>query len=338
MSDQWVRSAFENALLVVDNGELVRAAGEHVMAEGEWTDGKIRPSLMAVECQLQRTKKFRGHLPQPGARWMAARQGKPSANSNITFLRGFMGEGMVVAALKKYAEMLGEYEVIGCAPTFVAEAEPDWQAHPDIIVLRQGILENIQVKCPSVFAFNRYEKGEMDTIRSRYMPQVAAEMHILRLMGIPVERSHIFLITWEGWPPGTEGAEEVRCLDVPVMWEHGMDVWAERVAQDIRADDRNADNGIFPSPLARDNWNKWPCSYCMYARIQQHDGQVTCEEHERWEILATPSSEALPPAPPKGNILRLPPPPAEAKESIVPALLPPRKRSSGRGPRSGSTS
>jgi hypothetical protein len=218
---------------------------------------------------------------------------------------------MVVAALKKYSEMLGEYEVIGCAPTFVAEAEPDWQAHPDIIVMRNGIMENIQVKCPSVFAFNRYEKGEVSSIKQRYVPQVAAEMHILRLMGIPVERSHIFLITWEGWPPGTESAEEVRCIDVPIPWEDGMADWADSVANDIRADDRNADQGFFPQPLDKGNWNKWPCSYCMYARTAQHTGQVTCEEHERWEILQS------------GGPL-----PLEPTEDLTPALLRPAKRPS----------
>jgi hypothetical protein len=315
---QWVKSAFENALLVVDNGELVRAAGEHVMAEGEWTERKIRPSLMAVECQLQRAKKFRGHLPQPGARWLSARQGRPSANSNITFARGFLAEGLVVAALKAYAEMLGEYEVIGCAPTFMAEADPDWQAHPDLVVLHDGELENIQIKCPSVFAFNRYERGDDSSIRSRYTPQVVSEMHILRLMGLEIQRSHLFMLTWEGWPPGTEGAEEVRCLDVPIPWQEGMDVWAEKLAEDIRADDRNADQGIFPSPLARDKWNKWPCSYCMYARIAQHDHQVTCEEHERWETL--------PPPPPE---LALSSGDEPSSEPLVPALLRPRKRSFG---------
>src|SRR5712675_878613 len=108
----WPERAFELALNTIDNDVLVKAAGQHVQPEGEWTDGKIRPSLLSIDCDLQTVKRFRGHPPQPNAPWMAARQGRPSAGSNLAFARGFLGEGMVVAGLKLVADYLG-YEVIG---------------------------------------------------------------------------------------------------------------------------------------------------------------------------------------------------------------------------------
>jgi len=285
----WVKRAFESALLVVDNGELVKAAGMHVQPDYEGSPRKIHPSNLAQDCQLAQVKQFRGHGPQPHVDWSSSRNGKPNANSNITFARGFLGEGLVVAAFKRYAELTQEFEILGCAPELVFETDQD-EAHPDLMVLRNGEIELIQIKTPSVFAFERYDKGEDSMVMQRYRPQMVGEMYIGRKMGIEIVRSYLLMFTWEGGRPGTESGDKVRSIVIPLEWEEAMTGYVENLANEILEADRQATLGKWPKPANReDEFNKWPCSYCKYARTRKHEGQVICTENAKWE---TPESES----------------------------------------------
>lgn len=285
MADTWVEAAFESALTVIDNGVLVRAAGMHVQPEGEWTTGKVRPSLLGGECDLQTVKQYRGHGPQPGANWMASRNGRPDANSNLVFARGFLGEGLVVAALKEYSYLIGDYEILGCAPELVFSATDtkgvEYEGHPDLMTLRNGEIELIQVKTPSVWAFERAEKQGALNALTKYKAQVVAEMYLGRKMGIDIVRSYLFMMTWEGWQRGKTG---VRVMVVPMDWDESMVEYVETEGRRIKLLDTLARTGKFPDPANReDEYSKWPCSYCRYARTSLYDGQVICTENEKWE-------------------------------------------------------
>lgn len=284
----WVKQAFRSALLVVDNSELVKAAGMHVQPEYEGADRKIHPSNIAQDCQLAQVKQFRGHGPQPHVNWSASRNGQPNANTNMTFTRGYLMEGVIVAALKRYAELTQEYEVLGCAPELIFETDRD-EAHPDMMVLRRGEIELIQIKTPSVFAFNRHDKEGDTMVMQRYRPQMVTEMVIGRAMGIEIARSTLLMATWEGHPPGTEGSEDVRSIVIPLEWEEAMTGYVDNLASEILEADKLASQGKWPKPInPEDKFNKWPCSYCRYARTRQHEGQVICTENAKWE---TPQTE-----------------------------------------------
>jgi len=285
----WVKRVLESALLIVENGDLIRAAGMHVQPEYEGAERKVHPSNIAQDCQLAQVKQFRGHGPQPHVTWSASRSGKPDAGSNINFARGYLGEGLLVAAFKRYAEMTKEFEVLGCAPELVFETD-NYEAHPDLMVLRNGEIELVQIKTPSVWAFERYDKGEDSMVMQRYRPQMVGEMYIGRAMGIEIVRSHQLIFTWEGYRPGTENAGKVRSIVIPLEWEIAMEAYVENLADEIFTADAAATLGKWPKPVNReDEFNKWPCSYCRYARTRQHEGQVICTENEKWE---TPESES----------------------------------------------
>lgn len=338
----WLVDQLQLGLQLVDQPDLIRGAAEHCLLEDPYRDSRparrISPTLLSEECRLARIKRYRKHDPQPGWKWRATKQGRPSASSNMHTLRGTFAEGMAVTALRATG-----LEILGVSPTCVYEAQEDainWLAYPDVVVLREGRPELIQMKCPSVHAITRYKRDGAASLERRYGPQATAEMHIGRLMGMPVERNHIFVFAFEGTLPGSEEAkagQELHALCHTIEWQPGMDVFCRRIAEEILEDDAEAERGVWPEAYAADNWAKWPCSYCNYPRI--NDGQqFTCEEHSAWEpqLISPPTgsraipSQGLPPAPPSSTTApaavsppTAPSPPATSLAPLPRLQLPP---------------
>jgi hypothetical protein len=305
----WLVDQLQLGLQLVDQPDLVRGAAEHCLLEDPDRDSRpsrrISPTLIAEECRLARIKRYRKHDPQPGWKWRATKSGRPSASSNMHTLRGMFAEGMAVTALRATG-----MQILGVSPTCVFEAEEftetmyeeagylrprsiNWLGYPDIVFLREGRCELIQMKCPSVHAITRYKRDGSASLERRYAPQATAEMHIGRLLGMPIERNHILCFAFEGTLPGSDEAKagrELHAVAHTVEWQDGMDAFCRRVAEEILEDDAEAERANWPAPYAADYWNKWPCSYCNYPRVS--DGtQTTCEEHSAWEPqLLTPAS------------------------------------------------
>ncbi len=316
----WLIDALQEGLESIEHSELVRLAMLHANAPGEWAPRKVRPSLIAEECRLARIKKFRGHDPQPGVPGNGAMKGgRPSAGTAIHFYRGYVAEGMAVTALNRVSRSyqtldelrsadgrgggatqvthqgLGRYpfDVLGCSPWMLFEhRQPSesmghgwidipYQAHPDMVIATDQGIELVQVKCPSMWAFQRYQKDGGASIRKRYEPQAIAEMAIGRLMGLPIQRNHILVFALEGALPGSDAAkdgQEILSEVVTVEWEDGHDRFVEAIAEEILEDDARAGRGEWP--VAYPLGTRWPCDYCLYPRAEM----TSCEENERWEL------------------------------------------------------
>src|ERR1700738_80866 len=174
----WVEEALQKAFTTIPLDDLMLGAAAHLQQPpGSWDSHIIRPSLLNDPCPLSQVKKYLGHAPQPGVeRFSATRAGRPSATTAVNFARGYFMEGLLVAALKSYIQPQKDnmvvlqddpwsaYQVIGCSPSLVFDAEISlandpqvihWQAHPDVVANYCGELELIQMKCPSVFKMDR---------------------------------------------------------------------------------------------------------------------------------------------------------------------------------------
>lgn len=282
----WLTDAVIESLLTVPNDLMTREAGQHVQAEGSWEAGWIRPSLLGDDCRLSRVKKYLGHLPQPGLEWSAVRQGVPNATTAMLFARGNLFEGFVVAALNHSPAL----KVLGVSPGLIFRHGSQWddglEAHPDVLIDHDGHLELIQIKNPSVFAFDRYEKNQSYMVE-RYANQMAAEMYIGRLMGFGVERNHLLVGTWEGWPP-SQKKDGVRLLHMPIDWSDDLATLIENQRDELLADVQAARQGNWPAPFPEVEAGRFPCSYCNFSRLSLN-GETACFEVEKWQSMPAPS-------------------------------------------------
>jgi len=340
----WLEAALQDGLRAVDSNELIERAARHQLLVDIYRDERaarrVSPSLIAEECRLKRIKRYRRHQPRPGWNWGAAKGGRPSAGSALHFARGYFGEGLIVAALSAVCQTYQtpdglqqgsgahQFDILGVSPWAVFECEAvgaSFLAYPDMIILTQdGGPELIQIKTPSVFAFDRYRRDGGASIRKRYGPQTAAEMYIGRRLGMPFERNHVLCFTWEGFTPGSDEAragKEIRAIVETVAWEDGMDRFVESIAEEILEDDAAAERGAWP--IAYPLGTRWPCDYCNYARTSDSDNPG-CEENEKWEprllrsMAATPDGSSAPPRP-----MTSPSPLPPSASPVSPAPTPP---------------
>jgi len=351
--NHWLIDQLQLGLQLVDQPDLIRGAVEHCSLEDPYRDSRperrISPTLISEDCRLSRLKRYRRHDPQPGWKWRSVKQGRPSASSAMHTLRGTFAEGMAVTALRATG-----MQILGVSPTCVFEAEEfsnavygedmreleiNWLGYPDVVFLNEGRVELIQMKCPSVYAITRYRRDGPASLERRYGPQAMAEMHIGRLLGMPIERNHILIFAFEGTLPGSEEAkagQELHAIVHTVEWADGMAQFCRRVAEEILEDDVAADQGTWPTAYAADNANKWPCSYCNYPRVDQGD-QVTCEEVTKWEpnspLAGRPETPSLlaPSSPTTAPAMAVPTTPSPPEPSLAPLArlqlppLPPSK-------------
>ena len=255
----WVTEAIEQALLTVPLDDLIDGAADHVKVKGEWNKGLIRPSLVADPCRLSRVKKYLGHVPNPTTTLNTIRAGRPSAGTAVNFARGYFMEGFLVTAMKAVMSDA----IKGCSPGLLFRSE-DLEAHPDLMAEVDG-LELVQMKCPSVFAFDRAEKNQMSSME-RYLPQMATEMYIGRKQGYDIKRSHLLMATFEGWLPSS-GRDGLRTVLMTIEHEPELDGLVEEAIAQIREDVKQAEAGDYPKPYDIAQATKYPCSYCNYSRL-----------------------------------------------------------------------
>jgi hypothetical protein len=317
----WLIEALEQGLRDTPTDQLQEAAGRHLLAKDEFrTEGggehkRISPTLMASECRLQRLKRYRGHGPLPGVTARNYRQGQPSATSSMHFLRGYLNEGMAAAALSSVGAEYG-FEVLGVSPVMKfectvrlgqAEGWPvaSFLAYPDMVIVHDGEIELVQLKCPSVFAVQRYRRNGGTDLRRRYEPQAIAEMFCGIQIGLPIVRNHILASSFEGFLPSSEEARsglEVNAVVETVEWDpSGMEQWVLSVAQEILEDDRNADRGQWVPAYPAETADKWPCSYCGHVRVPMNGATATCEENHLWELEPNPAPSLNPSSPPASS-------------------------------------
>jgi hypothetical protein len=276
----WLSKAYEQGLRELDTDFLRRAAVDHVYAEEERLSGVISPSLVAVKCRLQRLKRFLGHSYQPGGTHMAVRAGEPDSVTQLNFLRGFQMEGIIITAIR---HSLGD-RVLSSAPLLHALWKDEalgvtYAGHPDMLVIDEdGQMANVQIKCPSVFKFDRMEKNKADAAET-YLPQMATEMYILRKQGFPVARTYLFAATWEA----TAKYTNPRSLAHPFEWEDDMATIPETIAREILDDAaKTVISGEWPEALPQHQWDSFPCSYCSYSRLQTLN-VIGCESQWAWQ-------------------------------------------------------
>jgi len=291
MRDHYLREAFFDGLSVIDVDEMLQRIAEHTTVKGEWDTGVISPSLVATECRLARLKIFLGDDPQPGLKHMAVRGGRPDPITHLNFLRGFLGEGMVVTALKT---AMGEGRIFGNAPTLVFKWRyrgddiqlSMWNqgmvfaGHPDMLVFSDdNEMEIVQIKTPSIFKFERLQRlGDEDALKS-YRPQMATEMYIGRKLGYPIRRSHLMMVSWEGTPK----IDDPHCRIVTLPWHDSLTTIPEQVAREIVQDyDRAYTMSLWPEPYPEHRSSTFPCSYCRFARLGNFS-TIACTEQQEWE-------------------------------------------------------
>lgn len=325
----WLIEAMQAGLENIDTQELMVEAARHVATEdvdrADRPGRRMSPTLLTMDCRLARLKRFRGHEAQPGQKWGATRQGRHSAGSNLAFFRGGYGEGMAVTALSRASRGyqvptlvdgrrsqahrggLGLYpfDILGASPWMVFEAQTwtdkgladvghpvNWLAYPDLVMSTAAGIELVQMKCPSVYAFDRYKREGAESIRSRYGGQASVEMHVGRLMGLPIMRNHVLVFAFEGSVPSSDEArsgQEMRGIVETIEWDDGIPVFCERLAEEVIEDDLAANRGEWP--VAYPHGTRWPCDYCTWPRAS--DGELAaCEENEKWEGSRTPSTPA----------------------------------------------
>lgn len=283
----WIAEAVRQGLEELDVDQVLEQAAVHVTTKGEWEKGVISPSLVSVECRLQRLKRFLGHDPWPGQpRFMGTRAGRHDSISVINMTRGFLAEGVLVAALR---QSLGK-RVLFHAPTFAPRfIDPRtgmiFAGHPDMLVIGDyDEPELIQFKCPSVFKLDRVEKlGHGDALKT-YLPQMATELYITRNHPrLQPVRNNLALFSWEMTVKHTKP----RIIVVPLDWDNSLASIPETVADELEADVINArEFNIWPEALPEHQWDTFPCSYCMYSRLGDYTVEPNlpkCEHHEAWK-------------------------------------------------------
>jgi hypothetical protein len=282
----WLEDAVTQGLAMMDVEEALEAQRLHFSEKGEWEKGVISPSLVAVSCPLQRVKIFLGQTPVPGQEpHMAIRAAKPDAVSLINMVRGFDGEGLIIAALRKsYPE-----HIIDSAPKFDVKWFDDqtgyrYAGHPDVFMRLPAYrsaepeLGLIQIKCPSVFKMDRVEKkGDSDALET-YLPQMATELFIARKAGLDVVESNLLLFSWEGTPK----LNRPRVKAVTLPWDESLATVPERAAVEIHeAAAKALMFNQWPKAFPATSWDVWPCSYCRFARLGDFDVPA-CDDHEKW--------------------------------------------------------
>lgn len=280
-TDTWLTRALEAGLREMDNHDLLEGVAKHVVAEGVWTPGKIRPSLAGGECDLKTAKNLMNHGPQPGQTFLHASGGLPSSISNLHFTRGFLSEAVVITLLKFVAEegIDDNLKVISHAPEFLVKHE-DFEGHPDILIEYKGHLELIQVKSPGFNAF-KYVSTPDDAF-TKYGPQLSFELFITRKADIPVIATHLLLFTWDPLPATVVADNPHRFRDYRFPWTSEMEAYVLAEANRIRTIRRNAKKGFFPAPLPEAMATKFPCAYCPYPRFDDI-GLVGCANNRAWQ-------------------------------------------------------
>lgn len=292
MTAHWIAEAVRDGLEQLDVDQVLEQVAKHVITKGEWEKGVISPSLVSVECRLQRLKRFLGHEPWPGKpHFMATRAGRPDAVSVINMSRGFLAEGVLVAALRK---SLGT-RVLATAPSF-APRYVDFNTgmifagHPDMLVIGDfDDTELIQFKSPSVFKLDRVEQlGHQDALKT-YQGQMATELYICRNSPaakqwghVPV-RNNLALFSWEMTVKHTKP----RVIVVPLEWDDSLASIPETVADELEQDVISArEFGIWPEAIPEHQWDVFPCSYCQFSRLGDYtnpeDILPKCTHHEAW--------------------------------------------------------
>lgn len=289
----WIAEAVRQGLEELDVEQVLEQISKHVITKGEWEKGVISPSLVSVECRLQRLKRFLGHEPWPGKpHIMATRAGRPDAVSVINMSRGFLAEGLLVAALR---QALGS-RVLATAPAFAPRyvdygTGMTFAGHPDMLVIGDfDDCELIQFKSPSVFKLDRVEKlGHADALKT-YQAQMATELFICRNSlavkqwgHIPV-RNNLAMFSWEMTVKNTKP----RVLVVPLEWDESLSSIPMVVADELEQDVINArEYGLWPEALPEHQWDTFPCSYCQFSRLGDYadtDNVLPkCDDHGRWD-------------------------------------------------------
>jgi hypothetical protein len=277
----WLEDAVTVGLTYMDVPEALESMVSHFSAKGEWRKGVISPSLVAVQCPLQRVKIFLGHKPDPNAPvHMNVRAAKQDFSSTVMMTRGFAGEALILAALKRTLPVW----VVASAPDYHVEwTDPEsgfeYAGHPDVLGTNDGkLFQMIQIKTPSVFKLDRIEKyGEQDALKT-YMPQMATEMFIARRAGIEVIRNTLLLFSWEGSPKNNR--PRVKAIDLE--WDESLASIPEQAAWEINdAAAKALLHNTWPQAYPATSWDIWPCGYCRYARLGDFEVPA-CDDHERW--------------------------------------------------------
>ena len=282
----WLEQAVIDGLTMIDVEEALEAQRLHFSEKGEWSKGVISPSLVAVQCPLQRVKIFLGHEPVPGKPTrMASRAARPDAVSLVNMVRGFDGEGLLIEAIRR---SMPEH-IIGSAPKFnVQFFDTDmgyrYAGHPDVFMRLPAYrsaepeLGLVQIKCPSVFKMDRIDKkGDSDALET-YLPQMATELYIARKAGLSVVESTLLLFSWEGTPKNNK--PRVKAITVP--WDESLASIPEGAAMEIH--DNAAKALMFdqwPKAFPPTSWDVWPCSYCRYSRLGDFEVPA-CDDHKQW--------------------------------------------------------
>lgn len=294
----WLAEAVAQGLEELDVEKALELAAKHVTTKGEWERGVVSPSLVAVECRLQRLKRFLGHHPHPGAkrRFMGSRAGKPDAVSVINMTRGFLAEGLLVASLEA---ALGP-RVLAKAPTFnpsfVADNGMKFAGHPDMMLV--GDMDEtslIQFKSPSVFKLDRVDRAMqqgqtfLTSELKTYLPQLATELFICRnspavkQYGRVPTVNNLVLFSWEHTVKNTKP----RLIVVPIEWDESLASIPLNVADELEEDAIRARTmGIWPEALPEHQYDVFPCAYCPFSRLGDYtnpdDILPKCDDHEAW--------------------------------------------------------
>jgi len=285
----WLKDAIIEGMTMLDVEDALAAQGAHFAQKGEWRKGVISPSLVSVNCPLQRVKIFLGLAPVPGvAPRMATKAGRPDAVGLVNMVRGFDGEALIVAAIHKAMPSW----VIDSAPSFTVDwtdASNGYQyaGHPDVLGYDQA-LELVQIKTPSVFKLERVEKLGDDDALASYLPQMATEMYVTRKAGIPVQRNHLVLFS----PEGTPKQNQPRLHVVTLEWEESLATIPEQAAREIHDDAARAMVlNQWPEAYPKTSWDVWPCGYCRYARLGDLEVPA-CDDHEKWRSNAQRTNDS----------------------------------------------
>ena len=250
-------------------------SAEHMLRSGAWDPGVIRPSMIAQSCLLAAAHRYYGHAGRPNWSGAPLRRGDPNAVTTLNFLRGYALEAVVVSALRSRPGMVP----MAISPDLV-EAELDGirlEAHPDLVLAEAGApaskgLQLIQIKCPSVFAFEHNSE-----LSDTYRAQVEAEMTICHLAGYQVTMGHVMSVSWEGFGRGPNGIR-IRCHHV--AWDEEI---CARTVDTIRElhQAMQAPAAIKPLPIGLAN--VFPCSYCQFSREPRPEDCVPGCAQEVWE-------------------------------------------------------